>query len=278
MSVVALAAARDERTFGGKAVQLGAGIRAGLPVPDGVALAAEFVQAVARGDERARAHLEEVCAGLTGPLAVRSSAIGEDSAAASFAGQHATFLNVRGVAAAAEAVEGIWRSAWSKSALAYRRRVGADGSVRMGVVVQRLVAADVAGVMFTRNPVTGVDELVIEASWGLGEAIVQGVVIPDLYTVACNGEVLARTPGTKQVAIRPWADGDTRREPVEPELVETLCLADADLHGLFELAARCEDVFGPGPHDVEWAIEGEVLHLLQRRPVTGSTAAVVPSE
>ena len=278
MTVVALADARDEGSFGGKAVQLGAGIRAGLPVPDGFALTAELVEAVARGDQGARANLGELCARLTGSLAVRSSAIGEDSAAASFAGQHATFLNVRGAAAAVEAVEAIWRSAWSQSALAYRRRAGVEGPVRMGVVVQRLVAADVAGVLFTHNPVTGVDELVIEASWGLGEAIVQGTVIPDLYRVARTGEVIARRPGSKEVAVRLLIDGDTGREPVEPELVEKLCLADTELRALFELASRCEEVFGPGPHDIEWAFEADALYLLQRRPVTGSTAAVVASE
>lgn len=278
MTVVALADARDEGSFGGKAVQLGAGIRAGLPVPDGFALAAELVEAVARGDQAARANLDELCARLTGSLAVRSSAIGEDSAAASFAGQHATFLNVRGEAAVVEAVEAIWRSAWSQSALAYRRRVGAEGPVRMGVVVQRLVAADVAGVLFTHNPVTGVDELVIEASWGLGEAIVQGAVIPDLYRVARSGEVIARRPGSKEVAVRLLIDGDTGHEPVEAELVEKLCLADTELRALFELASRCEEVFGSGPHDIEWAFEADALYLLQRRPVTGSTAAVVASE
>jgi pyruvate, water dikinase len=271
---VPLAEARDERVFGGKAVQLGTAIRAGLPVPEGIALAAEFVESVARGDQAARASLAEFGARLTGPLAVRSSAIGEDSAAASFAGQHATFLNVRGVAAAADAVEAVWRSAWSQSALAYRQRVGADGPVRVGVVIQRLVAADVAGVLFTRNPVSGADELVVEASWGLGEAVVQGLVIPDFYRVARTGEVIARRPGSKEVILRLLSDGGTGREPIEPALVAKLCLADGQLQALRELAAGCDTVFGPGPHDIEWAFESGAIYLLQRRPVTGLTAAV----
>jgi pyruvate, water dikinase len=271
MNAVPLADARDEGAFGGKAVQLGAGIRAGLPVPDGFALAAELVEAVARGDQAALSDVRAVCSRLTGPFAVRSSAVGEDSAGASFAGQHATFLNVRDVV---QAVGAVWRSASSQSALAYRRRVGAEGQVRMGVVVQRLVAADVAGVLFTCNPVTGADELVIEASWGLGEAIVQGLVIPDRYRIGRGGDVLERTAGSKEVAVRPQVNGDTRQEPVERELVEELCLAAAELRALHELAARCDDVFGPGPHDIEWAFDAGALYLLQRRPVTGSRAAL----
>lgn len=146
----------------------------------------------------------------------------------------------------------------------------------MGVVVQKLVAADVAGVLFTCNPVTGADELVIEASWGLGEAIVQGLVVPDLYRVArTTGEVRLRRAGSKEVAVRLLTDGDTAHEPVEPELVDKLCLADTELRGLFELASRCEEAVGPGPHDIEWAFEAGALYLLQRRPVTGSTAAAV---
>jgi pyruvate,water dikinase len=278
MIAVPLTDARDERTYGGKAVQLGAAIRAGLHVPEGFALAAELVEAVARSDEAARADVGAVCSRLPGPLAVRSSAVGEDSAAASFAGQHATFLNVRGAAAVVQAVGAVWRSASSQPALDYRRRVGAEGPVRIGVVVQTLVAAEIAGVLFTCHPVTGADELVIEASWGLGEAIVQGLVVPDLYRIARTGDVLSRTAGSKEMAVRLLADGDTDREPVEPELVERLCLADAQLRALFELASRCEEVFGPGPHDIEWAFEAGALHLLQRRPVTGSTAAAVARE
>jgi pyruvate,water dikinase len=265
-----LADARDERAFGGKAVQLGAAIRAGLPVPDGFALAADLVEAVAQGDRAARSIVGEVGGRLAGPLAVRSSAIGEDSDGASFAGQHATLLNVHGVAAIASAVEAVWRSGRSESVLAYRRRVGVEGPVRMGVVVQQLVAANVAGVLFTRNPVTGADEYVIEASWGLGEAVVQGLVVPDCYRVARTGEVIERRPGAKKVALRRQANGGTRTEPVEPELVELLCLDDTHLWALSQVALCCDEVFGPGPHDIEWAFDAGAPYLLQRRPIAAT--------
>jgi pyruvate,water dikinase len=267
-TAVALEDARAEQDFGGKAVALGAAIRAGLPVPEGFALDASLVDALARGDDEARALLEEPCARLVGPLAVRSSAVGEDSAAASFAGQHASVLGVQDAAAAAEAVRTVWRSAHTESALAYRERVGADGSVRIGAVIQRLVDAETAGVLFSCNPMTGDDELVIEASWGLGEAIVQGLVIPDLFRVGRTGTVLACRPGSKTIAVRRRADGDTGQEPVAPELVEQLCLNAAELHALCDLVARCDRVFSPGPHDIEWAFESGRLALLQRRPIT----------
>jgi len=264
---VPLADARDEQAFGGKAVQLGTAIRAGLPVPDGFALDADLVEAVSQGDRAARAALDEIGDRLTGPLAVRSSAIGEDSSAASFAGQHATQLNVHGVATTAKAVHAVWRSAWSESALAYRGRIGVQGAVRMGVVVQRLVAVDIAGVLFTRNPITGTDELVVEASWGLGESVVQGLVVPDFYRVARTGQVIERRPGMKTVAVHRLADGGTRAEPVEPELVERLCLTDGHLDALSQVAIRCDEVFGPGPHDIEWAFDTSAPYLLQRRPI-----------
>jgi pyruvate,water dikinase len=276
MNAVPLVEACDERAFGGKAVQLGAGIRAGLPVPGGFALAADLVEAVALGDEGAHAQLAEICAHLSGPLAVRSSAVGEDSATASFAGQHATFLNVCGIQAAIEAVEAVWRSASSESALAYRERVGADGPVLIGVAIQKLVAADVAGVMFTCNPVTGADELMVEASWGLGEAIVQGLVIPDRYRLGRGGDVLEHAAGFKTLAVRQQVDGGTRHEPGEGELVEEPCVAAAELRALNELAVLCDDVFGSGPHDIEWAFEAGALYLLQRRPITTKPAAAVP--
>ncbi len=192
-AVVPLADAADEARFGGKAAALSVALRAGLPVPGGVALSVGLVGALLAGDPAARQAVADAVAALDGPLAVRSSAIGEDGAASSFAGQHLTELNVIGAAAVLDAVGAVGASASAESAVAYRSRVGADAlgdEPCCGVVVQRLVAAEVAGVLFTRNPVTGADERVIEASWALGEAVVGGLVTPDCYRVARDGTVL----------------------------------------------------------------------------------------
>jgi pyruvate,water dikinase len=121
--------------------------------------------------------------------------------------------------------------------------------------------------MFTQNPVTGADELVIEASWGLGEVVVAGLVIPDHYRVARSGEVLERTPGLKKVAVRTLPQGGTVEDPVAPELVEALCLDDGELAELNALADRCERIYGRA-RDIEWAIADGALYLLQCRAVT----------
>ena len=121
--------------------------------------------------------------------------------------------------------------------------------------------------LFTRNPITGADEMVIEASWGLGETVVQGMVVPDFYRVARGGEAIERRPGYKKVAVRRLADGGTCTEAVEPALVERLCLGDAQLQALAQVALRCDEVFGPGPHDIEWAFDAGAPYLLQRRPI-----------
>lgn len=267
MSLVPLADAADEATFGGKAVQLGASLRAGLPVPPGVALSAPLVDAVAAGDPAAVATLTAVTELVGGPVAVRSSAIGEDSADASFAGQHLTQLNVRDPGKLSEAVSAVWASARSEAALAYRARLGIDGVPRTGVVIQRLLDPQVAGVLFTRNPLDGADERVVEANWGLGESVVAGRVIPDRFRFGRDGAVLERTPGLKSVALRASADGGVVEEPVEPELVEQLCLADGELAELNDLARRCEEAFGAG-RDLEWAFADGTLYLLQCRAVT----------
>jgi pyruvate, water dikinase len=266
-TAVALAEAYDEGELGGKAVQLGAATRAGLPVPEGVALPAALVAAVAAGDPAAVTELSGVRDSLPGPLAVRSSCADEDSAAASFAGQHLTRLNVRSLDQLIEAVAAVWHSGRSASALAYRRKLGIEGDPRMGVVVQRLLDPEVSGVLFTRHPVTGADERVIEATWGLGEAVVQGLVTPDRYRLSPTGEVLERSPGRKQVAIRAQPDGGAAREPVAAHLVQALCLDDRRLTSLHALARRCEEAF-QGPSDLEWAFTDTNLHLLQRRAIT----------
>jgi pyruvate,water dikinase len=121
--------------------------------------------------------------------------------------------------------------------------------------------------MFTQNPVTGADERVVEGSWGLGEAVVAGLVIPDHYRIARSGEVLERAAGFKKIAIRTVAGGGTVEERLPPELVEKLCLDDGQLAQLNHLAEQCERIYGPA-RDVEWAFADGTLYLLQCRAVT----------
>jgi pyruvate, water dikinase len=265
--VVPLEKAVDDTLFGSKAVGLGQAIRDGLPVPPGVALSGAIVEAVAAGDRSAMREIARSVSGLGGPLAVRSSAIDEDGATASFAGQHLTLLNVPGADQLSSALNKVWWSANSDSAITYRQRVGLFTRPSVGVVVQALLDPESAGVMFTTNPVTVADERVIEASWGLGEAVVAGMVIPDHYRVDRSGQVLERKPGLKRIAIRPVPGGGTVEENLPPALVERLCLDDAQLLELNALASRCEQVYGPA-RDVEWAIAGGTLYLLQCRAIT----------
>jgi len=271
-AVVPLAEADEESVFGAKAVGLGDAIRGGLPVPPGVALSGDAVEAIASGDESAAKALAKTVRTLAGPLAVRSSCVDEDGAEASFAGQHLTLLNVPATSDLQAAVREIWWSANSDSAITYRQRVGLFARPSVGVVVQSLLAPDTAGVMFTNNPVTGAAERMIEATWGLGEAVVAGRVIPDQFRVDPSGAVLERTPGLKKIAIRPLPDGGTVDEDVAPELVERLCLDDAQLQQLNDLAAQCERIYGLG-RDIEWAFADGQLYLLQCRAVTRGGAS-----
>ncbi|HML15410.1 MAG TPA: PEP/pyruvate-binding domain-containing protein [Bryobacteraceae bacterium] len=267
--VVPLEKALDETNFGSKAVGLGQAIRDGLPVPPGVALSGGIVEAVAAGEQPSIKEVAKWIAPLGVPLAFRSSAMDEDGAMASFAGQHLTLLNIRSAEDMTSALSKIWWSANSDSAITYRQRVGLFTRPSVGVVVQALLDPETAGVMFTKNPVTGADERVIEASWGLGEAVVAGIVIPDHYRIDRSGHVLERKPGLKRVAVRGVPAGGTIEEKVSPELVERLCLADDQLRDLNRLADRCEQVYGPG-RDVEWAIAQGTLYLLQCRAITKS--------
>jgi phosphoenolpyruvate synthase/pyruvate phosphate dikinase len=266
-SVVPLAKARDDALFGSKAVGLGQAARNGIPLPPGVALSGSIVEAVAGGEERAIRKVAKSVRSLSGPFAVRSSAVDEDGAGASFAGQHLTLLNVRSVDELGEALREIWWSANSDSAITYRQRSGLFVRPSVGVVVQALLDPETAGVMFTQNPINGADERVIEASWGLGEVVVSGRVIPDHFRLARSGAVLERVPGLKKVAIRALPDGGTVEEEVPAELVERVCLDDDQLAALGRLADRCEQVYGPS-RDIEWAFAGGELFVLQCRPVT----------
>jgi pyruvate,water dikinase len=262
----------DAQCYGGKAARLSVCLRAGLPVPPGVALAAQLVDQMARSvlasDQQIM--LEQHLAGLgEARLAVRSSAIGEDGAVASFAGQHDTHLNVRGLENVYKAVTAVWASGQTESARRYRARLGIEGLPQVAVLIQKLVPADIAGVLFTCDPLGGArDRWVVEASWGLGEAVVDGLVTPDHYTIAPSGTLLACQAGYKDRVILPDEWGGTCERTVEDfARVQQTCLDEETLARLAELGKACEQLFGPD-QDIEWALAGEQLFLLQCRPIT----------
>ncbi len=266
-TVVPFAKARETSSYGSKAVGLGEATRQGLPVPRGVAISGDLVEAIASNDDAAIAKLMKAIAGLAPPFAVRSSAVDEDGASASFAGQHLTMLNVHSASDVPSAVREVWWSANSDSAITYRQQVGLFTRPSVGVVVQTLLNPDAAGVMFTENPVSGADERLIEASWGLGEAVVAGLVIPDHFRVDRAGQVLERKPGRKRIAVRGLPSGGTVEQKVVDAEVTQLCLDDAQLAALGELALQCEKIYGPR-RDIEWAFQEGTLYLLQCRAVT----------
>lgn len=294
---------------GGKAVNLGELLRAGLPVPPGFYVTTEAYRqamatagleqvhqglaATAAADLPALAGLAAAARGLVlsaavpagvadaitaayaalgpdTPVAVRSSATAEDLPFASFAGQQDSFLNVVGAEAVLAAVRKCWASLWTDRAVSYRASHGISPStVALAVVVQRMVDAAVAGVLFTANPVTGRrHEAVIDASPGLGEAVVSGAVNPDHFVVdGATRRVLERRLGSKAVAIRALPGGGTER--IEQAAgVSAPCLTDSQLAALELLGRRAEVHFG-SPQDLEWAFDqAGTAWLTQSRPIT----------
>jgi pyruvate,water dikinase len=219
---------------------------------------------------------EKLGAGV--PVAVRSSATAEDLPGASFAGQQDTYLNVVGVGAVLEAVRRCWASLWTDRAVSYRATNGIDPrGVRLAVVVQRMVEVSVAGVLFTANPVTGKrHQAVIDASSGLGEAVVSGAVNPDHFVAnTATGEIVERRLGDKRVAIVARTGGGTERVELATD-EEEASLSDAQILVLAELGGRVEEHYG-APQDTEWAIDGDGgVWLLQARPIT--TLYPLPAE
>jgi pyruvate, water dikinase len=255
----------DEPRFGGKSANLGELIAAGIPVPPGFAVAAAAYGRTV--EEPLRADISRRYQALgEPPVAVRSSAVGEDSVEASFAGQQETFLWVLGADRVCDAVRDCWASLHSREAVAYRARLDRAAEPAMGVAVQLMIDAAVSGVMFTCNPVNGDPSTVaVNASWGLGTAVVGGEVTPDEYRVSkVTGEVLHRSIGPKRIE---YAGGTTRSE-VPAERREAACLANEQLSGLLEVARRIERHFGCH-QDIEWALDRDgSLFVLQSRPVT----------
>lgn len=265
----------DSPRVGGKGFSLARMIAAGLPVPDGFVIATDAYRRMAnsglRSDPDLIAELKAAYQSLGGGLvAVRSSATAEDSAETSFAGQQETILGVEGIDRLIDAIERCWKSLHTERAVAYRARQGIDESqIAMAVVVQKLVAAEVAGVLFTRDPLdpTG-QSMLVEASWGLGEAVVSGRVTPDRFHLNREtGAVLDKQLGAKLSRIT--AAGE---EAVPPQLQQEFCLSDNALSQLAGLGCKVEAFYGD-PRDIEWAYAEGRFHLLQARPITVATAA-----
>ncbi len=210
-------------------------------------------------------------------VAVRSSATAEDLPEASFAGQQETYLNVRGASALLEAVRKCWASLWTARAIAYRLRQGiSPQDVALAVVVQLLVPAEAAGILFTANPLTGKrSEAVINAAWGLGEAVVGGLVTPDTINVdKLKGQVLHHQTAAKQVmTVR--TDSGTQEQPVPEALKNKPVLSDAQASRLAAYGTQIEALYGM-PMDIEWAWTASGgFAILQARPITGLGEAPV---
>jgi pyruvate,water dikinase len=202
-------------------------------------------------------------------VAVRSSATAEDLASASFAGQQETYLNVRGTEAVAAAVTDCWASLWTARAMAYRAREGiGPDEVRLAVVVQQMVEAEAAGVMFTANPANGRrDQTVISAAWGLGESVVSGsVTTDDVVVESGTGQVLSRRTADKDV-MTVYADRGTQEQPVPAARRRQSVLDDQAAAALASYGTRIADHFG-APQDIEWARAGGGFFILQSRPIT----------
>ena len=223
------------------------------PIPGD--LAAAIADAVARLDAR-------------GAYAVRSSATAEDLPSASFAGQHDTFLNLVGTEAILEHVTRCWASLFSERAITYRLRNGIDnGQVHMAVVIQQMVFPQASGVLFTADPGNGNRKIEsVEASYGLGEALVSGRVNPDVFKVR-DDQIVDKQIASKQITIEALAGGGTQHLAIGPLLQRQPTLSDAQVIELARVGRRIEAHFGR-PQDIEWCFAGDDLYIVQSRPIT----------
>jgi pyruvate, water dikinase len=303
----------DRLVAGGKSASLAELHRAGLPVPPGFVVtvraferamrvadpanaidakvatlsatdpaAIERVTAAIRGqitrtpiaaDLAAAVTAAYLALGADAPVAVRSSAVGEDAAEASFAGLQDTYLWVRGVDAVLERIRQCWASLYNTEAVSYRLRQQLQARAAMAVVVQRMVDPRSAGVMFTCSPTTGDRSVIaIEGSWGLGSVLVSGEVTPDSFVVSkVTGEIIRRTVAEKVRLHREAPGGGTASHDVAAELREQPCLDDAEIRSLARLGTEVERHYGT-PQDIEWAVTGDEIVLLQSRAETVWTA------
>ena len=257
--------------------------RIDLLEPDSIEQASQSIRLLieqgAMPDELAEAIIAAYAQIGDGAVAVRSSATAEDLPGASFAGQQESYLNIDGSEHVLAAVRRCWSSLWTARAIVYRAQRGIKaGDVSMAVIVQQMIAADVAGILFTVNAVSGAqDEMIIEAAWGLGEAIVGGRVNPDMIVVdKMTGKIRQMQVGEKAIMTVPVAGGTAEVE-VDSQKRACAALSAEQISEVARVGSVVESLFGV-PQDIEWAIAGEQLYILQARPVTTLTASVTKDE
>ena len=217
--------------------------------------------------------VEEITGYLTGfgendAFAIRSSATAEDLPTASFAGQQDTYLNIIGQGAILKHISKCWASLFTERAVLYRLQNGFDHrKVYLSVIIQKMIFPDVAGIIFTADPVTGDRKVLsIDASFGLGEAMVSGLVNADNYKVR-NGKVIAKKISTKKIAIHALKDGGTKEQEVEPQNQNSQALTDAQISKLNCIGRKIEEHFG-SPQDIEWCLVDDTFYIVQSRPIT----------
>jgi pyruvate,water dikinase len=297
------AACSDVAVAGGKGASLARMTALGMPVPPGFVVPADALEAaladtvaairavLARGEagedlaaisaeaialvraaDSGGAFPAEVAAAYARlgdvPVAVRSSATAEDSEEASFAGQQETYLHVHGVDGIVERIRDCWASFFTERALFYRSKKGSLADLGMAVVVQRMVEPDAAGVLFTIDPTRGRrDRMLVEAVLGLGEGVVSGQLTPDHFVLARDGRVKRTKLSPQPYKIVADPAGGTREVELPEDEGAAACVGEEQLARLAAIGLELEERLG-GPQDIEWAIQGDDIFVLQSRPVT----------
>lgn len=284
---------------GGKAANLGELIKAGFPVPQGFAITSaaygafmdtngftgDFTMDTVKAGKMPaplresiiqayKAMGENVC------VAVRSSATAEDLPDASFAGQQETYLNLRGTDAVIEAVIACFASLWTERAISYRKKTGFDKQkVSLAVVVQEMVEGDAAGVMFTANPINkNLNEMVINAAYGLGESVVSGLATPDTFIWDTAAQAIKKKNlGSKEIAVVYGGENQTVQQANTDTMRGQFCISDEEVERLADIGKRIEQHYGC-PMDIEWAVKDGKIYILQARGITTLSGGSAPEQ
>jgi len=263
MSVLWFDESVTPEVVGGKGYRLSVMSKRGLPVPNGFCIPADCIKTISPAEiERELARIS------SRSVAVRSSAYEEDGRGYSFAGVYKTILNISGGNEVWNAVHEIYKSAYDAAAQAYRLHFGIAKPPEMSVVVQLMVQPDAAGVLFMQDPLDGSDRMIVEGSWGLGESVVAGEITPDRWTLSRDGKIIStQISNNKDTAAIPGKSGTEQIEVPEHHR-RIPCLNGDTLDEIVKLARCCERLFD-SPQDLEWAVAGGKVWILQSRPITG---------